>query len=65
MISVNGKNLEWREGLTVREMLKEMGYNFPMIVVKVNGKVVKRENWDSHIIPDGAVVDAIHLISGG
>ena len=65
MITVNGNELEWSEGMTVRDVLKAMNYNFTLIVLKVNGQLVKRENWGDFQVPDGAVVDAMHLISGG
>ena len=65
MITVNGNELEWSEGMTVRDVLKAMNYNFTLIVLKVNGQLVKRENWGDFLVPDRAVVDAMHLISGG
>ena len=33
------------ETLTVKELLKAMNFIFPMIVVKVNGKLIKKENY--------------------
>jgi len=42
-----------------------MNYSFRMLVIKVNDKVVKKEDWDSFQVPPGADVKVIHLISGG
>ncbi|MCU0510166.1 MAG: hypothetical protein MUC34_17660 [Anaerolineae bacterium] len=36
-----------------------------MIVVKINGQVVLRRDFPTTEVPDGAEVQAIHLISGG
>ncbi|MCJ7579503.1 MAG: MoaD/ThiS family protein [Candidatus Aminicenantes bacterium] len=36
-----------------------------MIVVKVNGELVKKENYNTKTIPEGADVQVIHLIAGG
>lgn len=53
------------ERLTVTELFERMRYNFPMIVVKINGRVIKKEHYDRTVIQDGDRVEAIHLISGG
>lgn len=65
MISVNGRDFEWREGLTIQAILDERGYTAPRIVVKVNGEVVRREQWGTYVVRDGEEVRAIHLIAGG
>jgi thiamine biosynthesis protein ThiS len=65
MITVNGSPMEWREGMTVAEILKIRNYVFRMIVVQVNGELVKRGTYDRAAVPDGASVDVIHMISGG
>lgn len=66
MIRVNDRHdVEWREGLTVSDLLEQMGYSYHQIIVKVNGELVRRESFDTYTIPDGAEVKAIHLIAGG
>jgi sulfur carrier protein ThiS len=34
-------------------------------VVKVNGELVRKEDYGTALVPDGADVKVIHLISGG
>lgn len=65
MISVNQEEMEWEAGMTVQDVLDRRKYTFPLIVVKVNGDVVRKEAFSSCQIPDGADVKVIHLISGG
>jgi len=65
MIHVNREPLEWREGMTVRDVLKARNYVFKMLVVRVNGTVIPKSDFENALIPDGARVDVIHLISGG
>jgi len=65
MIRVNGDQSPWREGMTIRDLLEERNFTFPMIAVWVNGTPHKREEFASVRIPDGAEVQAIHMISGG
>ena len=65
MITVNGDTLAWHEGMTVRDVLTAKRYTFRMLVVRINGTVIPKTGFDIAVIPDGAVVDVIHLISGG
>ena len=64
-IEVNKETVEWEESMTVDRILEIMKYSFKMIVVKVNGELIKKENYTSKIIPEGADVQVIHLIAGG
>ena len=64
-IEVNQKTIDWEENLTIDRVLKIMNYTFKMIVVKVNGELVKKEDYDTKNIPEGAEVQIIHLIAGG
>ncbi len=62
---VNEKELPWQEGLVVNDALRLMNYTFKMLVIKLNGVLVKKADYDSTIIPENADVKVIHLISGG
>ncbi len=64
-IEVNSRPVDWVENETVSRLLKRMNYTFPMVVVKIDGKVVPKANYVSSEIPDGSRVEVIHLISGG
>jgi len=65
MILVNGEKFPWYEGITVRDVIREKNYIFPLLVVRINGELVRRSEYDSATIPDNASLDIIHLISGG
>ena len=65
MIEINGRTIQWEEDITVKRALEKMNYTFPMIIVKVDGKTVSREEWDRFIIHRGAKVQALHQIAGG
>lgn len=64
-IQINGNTVDWQEGMSVREALKVMNYSFPMIVIKLNGTLVLKSAYDSTLIPAGAELMVIHMISGG
>jgi sulfur carrier protein len=66
MIRVNNQyEVDWRPGMTVQDLLDDLKFSFRMIVVKVDGKVVLRADYATTPVPDGAEVQALHLISGG
>ena len=65
MITVNGDGMDWREGMTVADILKARNYIFRMIAVQIDGELIKRGTYDKAVVPDGADVQVIHMISGG
>ncbi|MEA3377789.1 MAG: sulfur carrier protein ThiS [Chloroflexota bacterium] len=66
MIRVNNRTeVQWEEGMTVSTLLERLNYTFPHIIVKVDGELVRRDEYDTRTIPDGADVRVIHLIAGG
>jgi len=65
MIKVNGEPLEHVPGMTVRTLLELKHFVFPLLIVKVNGEFVPRDQYERASVPDGAVVDVVHLMSGG
>lgn len=64
-IQVNGKEVDWIESETVKQLLKRMRYTFPLVVVKIDNKVVPRKDFSEVKIPDKSKVAVIHMISGG
>ena len=54
-----------KEILTINEIREMKSFSFRSLVVKVNGKLVKRDRYDEPTVKDGDKVDIIHLISGG
>jgi sulfur carrier protein len=51
--------------LRVSELLKLKNFTFKMLVVKINGKVVRKHEYDSAIVKDGDDITVLHLITGG
>lgn len=64
-ITVNGNKIEWQEGMTITAIIKKMNYTFKLLVVKVDGKLVRKTDYNSMVVPQNADVKIIHLISGG
>jgi thiamine biosynthesis protein ThiS len=65
MILVNGRKIEYKKEMTVNFILKELNYTFPLIIVKINGKIIPKEDFDTFILNDCDDLKIIHLVAGG
>lgn len=53
------------DSLTIRDILLIKKFTFPNLVVKINGQLIRKPQYDSAEVHEGDVVEIIHLISGG
>ncbi len=53
------------ESLTISEMLILKKFSFKMKIIKLNGVLILKEDYDSTIINDGDNVQMLYLMSGG
>ena len=51
--------------LTITDILKFKNYTFRMMVVKINGQLVKKNRYAEIVVKDGDDVQILHMISGG
>jgi len=61
----NRKEAIEADSLTIRELLKYKNFTFKLLVIKINGTLIKKDKYDTATIKDGDDVAVIHLISGG
>ena len=64
-IEVNTRTIDWVENETVQALLDRMNYSFPLIIVKIDGTLIPKDEYSNSLIPDGSKVEMVHLISGG
>ena len=64
-IEVNGREIEWIENETVKDLLERMRYSFPLVTVKIDDRIVPRKDISIVVVPDGSKLAIIHLMSGG
>ena len=53
------------ENLTISEMLILKKFSFKMNIIKLNGVLVPKEEYNTRIINDGDNVQMFYLMSGG
>ena len=64
ILNNNPENLNV-EFCTVDELLKYKNFTFKMLIVKINGKLVKKDEYGTAVVREGDDVNVLHLISGG
>ena len=66
MLTINNRDrIDWRVGMTVKDVLDAMGYEYALITVTVNEELVPEEEYDHRVVPDDAEVTIFHLAHGG
>ena len=65
MIRVNGKKHSWHEGMTIKDILKDLSDSHLYAVVRINDKHISRPHFEKTLIPDNSEVFLILMIAGG
>ena len=64
-IIVNQEARDWVEGETVAQLLLRMKYTYPLVAVRIDGRLVSKSAYDKETIPNNSRIDVVHLMSGG
>ena len=51
--------------MTIAELLLVKKFSFRMLVIKINGQLIKKSDYENAVVHDGDNVMVLHLISGG
>lgn len=65
MVRINGKDCENMAGLSISEMLEKQGFSGMYVAVEINEEIIDREEFTSHIIYDGDVIEVVRFVGGG
>ena len=65
-VTVNGEQAEVSDAMTVSELLTDRDVKMPeMVSVELNGKILKRPEFDSYTLADGDSVEFLYFMGGG
>jgi thiazole synthase/sulfur carrier protein len=64
-IEVNGKTVDWIKNESIQELLKRVKYTFPLVIVKIDEKIISRSDFSIVLVPNNSKISVIHMISGG
>ncbi len=67
MLKVNEKDIPWYDGITIRDLLKILGYTItnPRVMVRVDGEPVPKSLRDGFVIQDRMKIQIINTLCGG
>ncbi len=65
MITVGDEKIPWQEGMTVAQVLEELHDGHFYAVVRLNGKLISRPNFEKTPVPDRAEFIPVPMIAGG
>jgi len=54
-----------KSSITVEELLSLKNYTFELLIVKINGGLVKKEQYSHATVTEGDDVQIIHVFGGG
>ncbi|HEY3302890.1 MAG TPA: sulfur carrier protein ThiS [Candidatus Binatia bacterium] len=64
-VQINGEKKEFKEGLSVTNLLEELGIRPGRVVVELNRDVVARDAHGATVLKDGDSVEIVHFVGGG
>jgi len=64
-IQLNNRPYPYKDGATVASLMAENNYDFPAIIVKINGELIDEDNWHTAAVAAGDNVEIIHIFGGG
>jgi sulfur carrier protein len=66
-IPANNRKLEWPDSLTLFDVFRSLGYTLrtPMVMVRVNGELIKKTQWKEYVIPEEADIRVLNVFCGG
>jgi sulfur carrier protein len=64
-IRLNGDTAEFKEGLTVSELLRELEIEPRGVAVEVNMKIVKKKDFEGFRLKEGDSVEIVSFVGGG
>ncbi|MCD6331950.1 MAG: sulfur carrier protein ThiS [Bacteroidales bacterium] len=50
---------------TIKDLLDFKKFSFPRIIVRINGKLIRKPAYPETVIRENDRIEAIHMISGG
>jgi len=64
-LQVNGESRQATAGLSLQQLLVELGYEPRLVVVEFNGAIVPRAQWPDQPVADGDRLEVVTIVGGG
>ena len=64
-MKLNGEKIEFREGITVSELVAEMGFSEAMVAVELNLDILPRDSFPSTVLKESDCLEVVRFVGGG
>lgn len=64
-MKVNGEIFEFREGMTVSNLIAEMGFSEAMVAVELNLDILPRDSFSSIVLKENDCIEVVRFVGGG
>jgi sulfur carrier protein len=64
-VTVNGETRVCDEDTTLASLIKDLGIKVKVMAAAVNMQVVKKADWERHILQEDDRVELLHFVGGG
>ncbi len=63
-ITINGENREVKNGITILNLLEELGLSDKPVVIELNHEIVTKENYNRELSPNDKL-EIVTFVGGG
>ena len=64
-IVLNGEPFKLNKQVSITELFKVLDLSSKFMAVEINGEIIFRSSWDSHLINENDKVELVRAIGGG
>jgi len=64
-IIINGETKEFKENITISELLVQLSLDGKVMAAAVNMEIVKQDNWTSFYLNDEDKLELLDFVGGG
>ena len=64
-IMVNGESRDFRDGVTLEEVIKELGLVGKVMAAARNMQIVKQDKWNETVLQEGDKLELLDFVGGG
>ena len=64
-IILNGKHSLIEDGYTVADLIESLELRQDRLAVEVNGRIVRRAEWNATPVSDSDRIEIVHFVGGG
>jgi thiamine biosynthesis protein ThiS len=64
-VIINGEAQTFTAGVTIADLVSQLGLNQRRIAVELNREIIAREEYGSLVLADGDQIEIVHFVGGG